>query len=234
MDPRPDQTTPRLIGITTGVAALALGAALLLGQAPGIAATPAASPSSPATRPAGPGPASPRPPSSPLPIPTGPLFPLPSTDPLDTPSGGGTGVEPPAEIVGSWYTGDVSDIGYVDPNTGSYSVGGSEGVGYAFAPDGTWQYGFLITSSLYGCTMRVMVFRTGVVAAVDAPTHLVSPDTQVSQMHSEDDCVESNNYDRELEPDDETIIWERTTDEYGEVLLLRGPTTDYSVFRPAQ
>lgn len=183
----------------------------------------------------GPGPMDPVAPSSPVPLPTGPLFAPPSIDPLDLPSGSGTGpaIGMPAELVGAWTTGNVGGIGYVDPNDGSYSEGRTQAVAYTFYPDGSWQYGFLTASQLYGCAMRIVVFRQGVVAAVDEVRRTVDLDTQLAQMHSEDTCVAEYNYDRELPPDDETLIWTRTTDQYGDALLLRGPTTDVTVFRPA-
>jgi hypothetical protein len=205
-------------GNTLALLALAAGT-ILMAQAPSAA-------------PDGPGPASPRPPASPMAVPTDPLFAPPSIDPLDQPSGRGPGVEAPAEIIGSWYTGTVSDIGYVDPNSGSYSSGGGEGLFYAFAPDGAWEFGYLLSSQLYGCAMRVLVYRSGSLAAADPTTHILELDTHLAQIHSEDTCAADNNYERALPPDDETLIWERTSDEYGELLLLRGPATGYSAFRP--
>lgn len=189
---------------------------------------------SPAPSPAGHGPAEPVAPSSPVPLPSGPLFPPPSIDPLDAPSGGGAGVPMPAELVGAWYSGNVGSIGYVDPSTGAYSDGSTQGVAYTFHPDGTWQYGWMISSSLYGCSMRSIVFRQGTVAAADEAKHWADLDATLAQMHSDDACIAANDYDRDLPPDDETIIWDRTTDEYGDALLLRGPDTAFSVFRPAQ
>jgi hypothetical protein len=184
--------------------------------------------------PSGPGPAVARPPASPMAVPTGPLFPEPSVDPLSQPSGGGAAVSPPAEILGAWYNGSVSSVGYVDQTTGSYSDGGSEGLAYTFLPDGTWQFGYLLSSALYGCQMRVLVFNEGELASTDPATHLIELRMSRSQMHSEDTCSESGNYDKELAPADETLIWDRTTDEYGDVLMLRHPDTGYSAFRPAQ
>ncbi|MFN8619683.1 MAG: hypothetical protein U0869_02905 [Chloroflexota bacterium] len=203
------------------ILALALSGALFMGAGPA---------------PSGHGPMAAVPPASQVPLPTGPLFPAPSVDPLDAKSGSGAGatVPMPAELVGAWYTGNVGSIGYVDPTTGSYSDGSSTAEAYTFYPDGTWQYAWMISSTLYGCSMRTVVFREGTIAAADEAKHYADLDTTRSQMHSEDACVDANNYDRELPPDDDTIIWERTTDQYGEVLMLRGPNTAFSPFRPAQ
>ncbi len=181
-----------------------------------------------------PGPASPEPPPSQLPVPVGPLFPPPSLDPLDRPSGSGAGVEPPPAIVGAWYSGSVSSIGYVDPGLGSYSSGGSHGELYAFAPDGTWHYGWLLTSRLYACAMRVMVYRSGVIARSDPAAGVLELDTTTAQIHSEDSCVDDGNYERDLPSDDETLYWSRSTDAYGEVLLLRGPETSWGLYRPLE
>lgn len=178
------------------------------------------------------GPAAPIPPASPIALPTGPLFPDPSLDPLEVRSGRGGPVAPPADIVGSWYDGTGSSIGYVDPGSGSFTDGGSQGIGYAFRPDGSWQFGYLMTSALYGCQMRVLVFNQGELAAADPATHLLQLHTDRSQMHSEDTCSVADNYDKELPPSDEVLIWERTTDEYGDVLFLRHPDSGPSPFRP--
>jgi hypothetical protein len=191
-----------------------------------MAATPPAS--------GGPGPASPEPPGEHLPVPTGPLFPVPSTDPLDRPSGSGAGVEAPDGIVGAWYSGTVSSVGYVDPDQGSYSSGGSEGLMYAFAPDGSWQSGWLLSSQLYSCLMRVMVYKDGVLTDSDPSTGMLRLATVTAQIHSEDSCSADGNYERDLPPDGETLSWARTTDEYGDVLMLRGPDTAWSLFRPMQ
>jgi hypothetical protein len=189
---------------------------------------------SPSPAPQGPGPAVPPPPASPMVVPTGPLFPAPSVDPLSQPSGGGAAVAPPAEVIGSWYNGTSSSIGYVDPNSGSYSDGGGEGIGYTFQPDGTWQFGYLLTSALYSCQMKVLVFNEGEITSSDPETHLMELHADRSQMHSEDTCVAANNYDKELAPADEVLVWQRTTDEYGDVLMLRHPDTGFSAFRPTQ
>jgi hypothetical protein len=180
----------------------------------------------------GPGPAMPEPPPSQLPVPMGPLFPVPPTDPLDRPSGQGAGLAAPVDVQGAWYSGTVSSVGYVDPDLGSYSDGGSEGLMYAFLPDGGWQSGWLLASQLYGCAMRVMVFRSGVIADSQPSEGLLQLDTRTAQIHSEDTCSVEGTYERDLPPDDETLFWWRTTDDYGEVLMLRGPDTAWSLFRP--
>jgi hypothetical protein len=204
----------------------AVVAALTIAGGLFVAASPGASPS-------GPGPAEPEPPASPLPVPTGPIWPLPTTDPLDMPSGTGAGTTLPEDIIGSWYAGNVSSIGYVDPNTGSYSEGGSEGLRYVFSEDGTWSFGYLITSQLYACLMRVMVYREGIVDYSDPVAHLLHLDARTAQIHSEDSCAADGDDDRDLPPDDEVLLWHRTADEYGDVLFLRSPTSGYSAFRPS-
>jgi hypothetical protein len=140
--------------------------------------------------------------------------------------------QPPAEIVGQWYNGNVSSGGYADPITGSWTAGSGQGMMFTFHPDGRWEYGYLMGSALFDCRMRVLVYRAGVLASVDLAAHTATLDAQTANVTSEDNCLQDNNYVRELPADDETIIWERSTDEFGDVLLLRGPATEFSTFRP--
>lgn len=62
---------------------------------------------------------------------------------------------------------------------------------------------------------------------------MVALGATLAQMHSQDACVEARNCERDLPPDDETLIWRQTADECGDALLLRGPHTDYTLLRPA-
>lgn len=220
--PRTRLTDVRPGGLAVLIALLIL-AVPLLGMAPSPSASPAAD---------GPDPIAP-PPASPVPLPSGPLHPAPSIDPLDQPSGRGEVVPTPEDLVGSWYSGTVGSVGYWNPDSGDYGSGSSQAMAWTFHPDGRWQFGFLMTSALYACEMRVLVFREGVIAEVDELTAMVALDTTLAQIHSQDSCVEANNYERDLPPDDEVLIWRRTVDEYGDALLLRGPATDYTLFRPA-
>jgi hypothetical protein len=125
-------------------------------------------------------------------------------------------------------------VGYVDPIAGAYGSGGGEGLMYVFLPDGSWQSGWLLTSRLYDCAMRVLVYRDGTLAESDPTTGMVRLDTLTAQIQSEDTCLAEGNYRRELPPDDETLYWVRSSDAYGEVLMLRGPDTSWSLFRPME
>jgi hypothetical protein len=140
--------------------------------------------------------------------------------------------QPPAEILGQWYNGNVSSGGYADPVTGSWTAGNGQGMMFTFHADGRWEYGYLATSALFDCRMRVLVYRAGLLASVDLVAHMATLDAQTANVTSEDNCLQDNNYVRELPADDETIIWERSIDEFGEVLLLRGPEKEFSTFRP--
>jgi hypothetical protein len=141
-------------------------------------------------------------------------------------------VQPPAEIVGQWYNGDVSSVGYADPITGSWTPGNGQGMMFTFHPDGRWEYGYLMGSALFDCRMRVLVYRSGVLASADPAAGVLELDALTASVTSEDNCLADNNYVRDLPAEDETLIWQRSTDEFGEVLLLRGPATEFSTFRP--
>ena len=126
----------------------------------------------------------------------------------------------------------ASDVCPIRQMTLDPSDGGSEGIAYTFQPDGMWQFGYLLTSALYSCQMKVLVFNQGDITSSDPGAHLMELHADRSQMHSEDSCSAAEDYDKELVPTDETLIWQRTTDEYGDVLMLRHPDTGFSAFRP--
>ena len=132
---------------------------------------------------------------------------------------------PPAEIVGHWYSGTVSDINFTDPSGGWQNAGG-EGEQYTFDADGTWQYGWLLQSSSGFCSTNVLVLRSGILAS-DEPDHILLLHAQQATITSRDSCAVDENYERDIDLTDDGLMWQRSSDEYGEVLRLRGPKTDY-------
>lgn len=98
------------------------------------------------------------------------------------------------------------------------------------SPDGSRESGWLLSSRLYACSTQVMVYRAGVIARSDPGLGLLELDTSTAQIHSEDTCVTDGSHHRELPLDDEALYWLRSDD--GDGLLLRGPDTSWSLFRP--
>ncbi len=90
----------------------------------------------------------------------------------------------------------------------------------------------MVTSTLYSCTTQAMVFKQGTVA-VDPPSHTIELFPSSSTMHSTDNCDAASNYDKQLDTNPETLIWDWSHDEYGHTYLeLRSPTSDFSAFSP--
>jgi hypothetical protein len=166
------------------------------------------------------------------PAPTWIPAPLPTPN-LDTPSGGGAAAPLPSDVLGAWYTGTVGNVQYYDPITGGWADTSGTGSSYTFKADGTFEFAFLETSSLYSCTMRILGYRAGpAVADSTVPALVLRDATHV--LHSEDTCVAEWNYDKELELGFEVLYWQRGSDEYGELLWLRRLDTDWSAFRPME
>jgi hypothetical protein len=68
----------------------------------------------------------------------------------------------PDELVGQWYSGDVSPTDYYDPNTGSWSGSGyGEGLMYTFTRDGRYEFAFQLTSRLYDCYTLTQFYVRG-------------------------------------------------------------------------
>ena len=144
----------------------------------------------------------------------------------------------PDELVGSWYNGQVSNTNFYQPETGHWDNAGGTGMFYTLNADGTFEYGWRLYSQLYGCAMTVFVYRKGTVES-DPENATVVLHTTYAKMHSEDSgvdhCPAGGNYDKDIEKEDEVLIYEFGQDDYGnEVLYLRNPDTTASPFRPME
>jgi hypothetical protein len=137
----------------------------------------------------------------------------------------------PAEYAGTWYTGSVSPTNFYDPSTGgNWQNGYGSGMFYKLNADGTFEFGWQTYASTYGCTTRGMVYRRGTATVQDSVITLYDNFAHVS---GKDNCVASSNYDRAIELKTETIILQRSVDEYGNRgILIRNPENNYSWFRP--
>jgi hypothetical protein len=68
----------------------------------------------------------------------------------------------PDELVGTWYSGDVSPTQFYNPNTGQWGGSGyGKGLFYTFKQDGRYEFGFQLTSQLYGCGTLTFFYVTG-------------------------------------------------------------------------
>jgi hypothetical protein len=158
-----------------------------------------------------------------------------NTGPVAT-SVGATPVVPaavvPPELIGSWYNGTVSSIDFYTPSTGGWDNAGGTGTSYTFNADGTYEFGWLLQSTLYGCSTHAMVWKAGFMT-VDVAQHRIDLVPSQAKIHSVDDCSESGNYDRDIDRGPETVYWDWSQDEYGNAYLaLRYPDGAYSAFYP--
>lgn len=140
------------------------------------------------------------------------------------PTPGGSGM--PSEIVGSWYVGSVSPTNYHNTSTGSWSNAGGEGMFYTLKANGKFEFGYEIYSTVYGCTITAMFWKTGTVT-MDAASHVITLHPSEATLHSTDTCSASGNYDKAISRDPEVLSWNFVVDDYGErVLRLRWQGTD--------
>lgn len=134
----------------------------------------------------------------------------------------------PAELVGDWKTGTVSSVNFYNPTTGVWGAPSGVGMFFKFTPDGYYEKGVLLQSSLYGCTMTFFAFNKGTMT-VAGDTIVLYP--TYGKIKSMDNCVQDNNYEKPDDLKSETLIWERGQDDYGaETLWLRYPDSGPSAF----
>ncbi len=124
----------------------------------------------------------------------------------------------PTEIAGSCYAGSVSPTNYHNTTTGSWDNAYGEGMFYTFKPNGQFEFGYRIYSSLYGCTITAMFWKSGpMTIAKVGPTITLHPSEAI--LHSTDSCGASGNYDKEISKAPEILTWELGRDEYDEEVL---------------
>ncbi|MFN7927841.1 MAG: hypothetical protein U0Y68_07825 [Blastocatellia bacterium] len=100
-----------------------------------------------------------------------------------------------AQFAGEWlYRIRGSNITYTN-GRGGYADASGELSGYKLHPDGTYEHGYLLSSSLYGCNTKVFGYETG--------TWTVEGDKLVfldktASLTSKDNCNASGNYEKKL------------------------------------
>jgi len=147
--------------------------------------------------------------------------------------GDGMGATPqtpvPEELVGTWYAGTVSLTNFHNPSTGEWSNAVGSGQFYRFYRDGTFEFGWQMHTSLYGCTNIGMVYRRGTVAVQESVLVLYD---RYARVMGQDGCNSTRNYNRAGTITTETLIAQPGSDEWGNPgVYLRGPDTGYSWFR---
>lgn len=134
----------------------------------------------------------------------------------------------PGQLVAEWYTGTVSSVNFFNPVTGAWGAPSGTGIFFKFTPDGYYEKGVLLQSSLYGCTMTFFAYNKGTMT-VEGNKIVLYP--TYGRIKSVDNCVAENNYEKPDELHNETIFWEIGPDDFGnEVLWLRYETSNPSAF----
>lgn len=134
----------------------------------------------------------------------------------------------PSKYVGTWYNGAVSLSNFYNSTSGTWTNAGGSGSFYRFFENGTFEFGWQMQASLYGCTTIGMVYRRGTVAVQDSVLVLYD---QYARAMGQDNCNAASNYDRPGTITTETLIVQPGRDEWGNPgLFMRGPNTGYSWF----
>lgn len=69
----------------------------------------------------------------------------------------------PAPLAGDWFTGTLSTIQYYDRHTGEFQNPNGSGFYVIFDPDGDYETGAVIDSTVAGCTKRLLGNEFGTV-----------------------------------------------------------------------
>ncbi|HYY95138.1 MAG TPA: hypothetical protein VE713_11530 [Pyrinomonadaceae bacterium] len=141
---------------------------------------------------------------------------------LDTPSGGPVkagrqddpwapqvtpraGKADASELLGEWSQSEVSATDFVNPSTGAHADPSGERLNFRLFPDGTYKIGWMLQSSLYGCTSQVFAYRTGTYT-----------------LTSKDNCHAEWNYEKHPPLGKMAYRWQMGETKYGPGLILLG------------
>jgi hypothetical protein len=119
---------------------------------------------------------------------------------------------PPSNLGGEWlYRISGSTITFTD-GSGGYAAPSGEMSGYKLKANGTYEHGYLLSSSLYSCNTRIFGYETGT-WWIDGDK-LVFKD-KTATLTSTDNCNKSGNYNKKREPGYYYYQFRLERDEYG-------------------
>lgn len=125
----------------------------------------------------------------------------------------------PKELAGTWYAGTVSSVNFFNPGTGQWAAPSGNGLFFNFAADGSYEKGVLMQSSLYNCSMTFFAYNKGKLE-LSGGQMVLHP--EYGRIKSTDTCVSDNNYEKADQLNQETVLWELGTDDYGNSTLYLG------------
>lgn len=124
-----------------------------------------------------------------------------------------------SELLGEWSQSEVSTLDFVNPSTGAHADPSGERLNFRLFPDGAYKIGWMLQSSLYGCTSQVFAYRTGVYT-LDGETLTFTDKTYT--LTSKDNCHSEWNYEKHPPLGKMAYRWQMGETKYGPGLILLG------------
>lgn len=125
-----------------------------------------------------------------------------------------------SNLAGEWlYRIRGSSITFKN-DVGGYAPPSGEMTGYKLRPDGTYENGYLLSSSLYSCNLTIFGFATGIWGIVGDT--LVFREN-ISTLTSRDNCHQDGNYEKKRELKHYYYVFRLERDEYGPKIVFLHP-----------
>lgn len=123
----------------------------------------------------------------------------------------------PAQLAGEWlYRISGSSINYKN-DVGEYTDPSGELSGYKLKANGTYEHGFLLSSSLYSCNTTIFGYETGVWGVQG--NQIIFND-KTATITSKDNCRKAGNYVKKRELRNYSYPFRVERDEYGLKMVL--------------
>jgi hypothetical protein len=123
----------------------------------------------------------------------------------------------PLQVVGMWEGTTTSGMTFYDRGTGSYAAPSGEAQKYTIFPNGQYKREALMQNSLYNCTDAVFVIEVGHLRIEGATVIFNSTG---ADLESRDNCNQSFNYKKRIEPRSRTLGWRVDRDRWGVAVLF--------------
>lgn len=90
----------------------------------------------------------------------------------------------PSELIGKWYKGSTSALGFLDRQTGISDAAGGEGFSYEFKSNGSFVKAGMVKAGSYGCSTVVFGYETGKFTVAGGNLKMVDKENYVSYKDS--------------------------------------------------
>ena len=137
----------------------------------------------------------------------------------------------PNELVGKWYKGSTSALGFLDRRTGISDAAGGDGFSFEFKSNGTFVKAGMVKAGSYSCSTIVFGYETGKFTATGNNLKMADKENYVSYK---DSCNPHTNSEKNAKLAIKEYPYEIRDDEDGDTVLCLAYKGGEECFKKAE